>query len=67
MAQTSNSEKILDSTGKLIDHSGIKGMQSILEMLAQKSKARNIAKKANVKPKAFYGAIEETFEGMGQE
>ena len=39
-------------------------MQSILDMLAQKNKARSIAKKANVKPKAFFGAIEENYEGL---
>jgi len=41
-------------------------MQSIIEMLAMKNKARNIAKKANIKPKAFFQAIEETFEGLNQ-
>lgn len=35
-------------------------------MLAMKNKARNIAKKANIKPKTFFQAIEETFEGLTQ-
>ena len=36
-------------------------------MLALKNKARNIAKKANVKPKAFFQQIEDTYEGLTQE
>ena len=32
-------------------------MKNILDMLAKKNKARSIAKKANVKPKAFFAAI----------
>ena len=44
-----------------LDSNSQRGMQSILDMLALKNKARNIAKKANVKPKAFFEAIEETF------
>lgn len=45
----------------------LRGMQSILDMLALKNKARNIAKKANEKPKAFFQAIEQTYEGLGLE
>ena len=43
---------------------GSKGMQNILDMIALKNKAQSIAKKANVKPKAFYQAIEENYIGL---
>ena len=38
-------------------------MKNILDMLAKKNKARSIAKKANIKPKVFFAAIKEVFEG----
>jgi len=41
-------------------------MQGILEMLELKKKARRIAISANMKPKAFFASIEESFEGIGQ-
>ena len=44
-----------------------KGMQNILDMIAQKSKARSIVKKANVKPKAFFAEIEQQYEGLNQD
>jgi len=44
----------------------MKGMQSIVDMLTMKKKARNISIQANVKPKAFFAAIENTFEGLNQ-
>ena len=37
-----------------MESTSLRGMQSILDMLASKSKVRGIATKANVKPKAFF-------------
>jgi len=42
-------------------------MQSILDMLALKKKAKLIGEKANMKPKAFFGAIELGFDGLTME
>ena len=44
----------------------VKNMQSIIDMMAWKKKVRHIATQANVKPKAFFAAIEEAFEGLDQ-
>lgn len=44
-----------------------KGMQNILDMLTLKKKTRKMALQANVKPKAFFAAIEDTFEGINQD
>ena len=44
----------------------MKGMQSVNDMLAQKKKARHISTKANEKPKAFFAALDSSFEGVSQ-
>lgn len=50
-----------------VDSQSLKGMQSILDMLALKKKAKLCGEKANMKPKAFFTAIEQGFEGLTME
>ena len=50
-----------------VDSQSLKGMQSILDMLAMKKKAKLIGEKANMKPKAFFTAIEMGFDGLTME